>query len=221
MIRINLVAPEKPTHQKKRAASAPSAPGATTFYLFMILCLGASLVLCGGGWYWRSSEIARVDRETAAAQKRKAELQVIKDQVDALEAKRRMFQDKVDLIERLRLEQGGPVHMLDEVSKALPDLVWLTKLDESSNGAVRMSGSSSGLNAVADFMTNLQRSGWFPTVEMGPTKESKLGGAVVDFSLTATFKDPKVAKLEAEAAKENAARQAADAKAAPARRRRR
>ena len=61
------------------------------------------------------------------AEQRQRELQAIKKQVDELELKRATFQRKVDLIERLQAEQQGPVHMLDEISKALPDFVWLDR----------------------------------------------------------------------------------------------
>jgi type IV pilus assembly protein PilN len=203
MIRINLIAPEKPSQKKK----APSAPGAFQFYLFLILFGGGALGLCVAWYLYEAAQISRLDKETVTAQKRQRELQVIKDQVDALEAKRKTFQTKVDLIERLRREQSGPVHLLDEMSKALPDLVWL-KTVEQTGGSLKIVGQSNSLTAVADFMSALQRSGWFPTVEMGQTKADAMqGGAsdLIEFNLTATFKDPEIA------AKEKAAAQAAPA----------
>ena len=42
--------------------------------------------------------------------------------------------------------------MLDEVSKALPDLIWLNKLEQSGS-TVNISGLTNGLTAVADFMS--------------------------------------------------------------------
>jgi type IV pilus assembly protein PilN len=197
MIRINLVAPEKTTQKKRTAGAAPT--GALQFYILLILLVGGAAAVCVAGWVWKSTSIATLNRKIGEAQERQRQLQAIKDQVDALEAKRKMYQMKVDLIERLRRAQSDPVHMLDEMSKALPDLVWLRGV-EQAGPSIRISGSSNGLTAVADFMSALQRSGWFPQVEMGPTKESKEkeGAApVVEFSVTATFKNPETAAREA------------------------
>jgi type IV pilus assembly protein PilN len=196
MIRINLVAPEKPT-QKKRAAVGGGSTGALQFYILLILFVGGAAAVCVAGWVWKSTSIATLNRNIAAAQERQRQLQAIKDQVDALEAKRKTYQMKVDLIERLRRAQSDPVHMLDEMSKALPDLVWLRGV-EQTGASLKITGSSNGLTAVADFMSALQRSGWFPQVEMGPTKESKEGaGNVVEFSVVAVFKNPEAAAREA------------------------
>ena len=94
-------------------------------------------------------------------------------------------------------------------SKALPDFVWLTGMDEN-RGVLRFQGQSNSLAAVADFISGLQRSGWFPQVDLGSSQENL---NIVNFTVTGTFKDPEVA------AKEKAvsdAKAAADAAAAPA-----
>jgi type IV pilus assembly protein PilN len=202
MIRINLMAPEKPSQKKKAAAASPGTFG---FWFLIALFGGGALVADGALYAWKSQAISRLDKKIGEAKERQKKLQAIKAQVDALEIKRKTYQNKVDLIERLRREQADPVHMLDEISKALPDFVWLKTLDQSGPG-IKITGMSSGLIAVADFVSNLQRSGWFPQVDMGLTKEAKEGGAqALEFIVTATFKNP-----------ETAAREAAEAAAAAA-----
>ena len=122
--------------------------------------------------------------------------------MDALERKRETFQRKVDLIERLKAEQSGPVHMLDEVSKSLPDFVWLSGLDQTG-AAIRFNGQSSGLTSVADFISALQRTGWFPQVDLVSSTEAN---NLVTYALQAQFKNPEVAAKEAAAAAAAAAR---------------
>ena len=97
--------------------------------------------------------------------------------------------------------------MLDEISKALPDLVWLTNLDETA-GNVKFTGESNGLPAVAAFIEALQRSGWFPSAELVSAKEPN---TIYTFNLAGSFKDPEVAALE----KERAAQAAAQAATPP------
>jgi Tfp pilus assembly protein PilN len=194
MIRVNLLAPERPTKTKKaRAVSA--TPGAVQVYLFLALFAGGALVLCAAAYWYKSTQIKKLDSDIAAAEQRQRELQAIKVQVDALEAKRRTFQQKVDLIERLKAAQSEPVHLLDEISKNLPDFVWLTALDQTGP-IVRLSGQSSGLTSVADFISALQRSGYFPLVDLVSSQENN---NIVSYTLQANFKSPEVAAKEAEA----------------------
>ena len=203
MIRVNLLGSERPTKKskQKKAASAPSAPGAVQAYLFLALFGGGALVLCAALYWYQSSKLHRLDTDIAAAQQRQKELQAIKAQVDALEAKRATFQRKVDLIERLKADQSGPVHLVDEISKALPDFVWLTALEQTADN-VRLTGQGNGLTSVADFISALQRSGWFPSVDLVSSSQTAQDANVVQFALMARFKDPTVAAREAAAADE-------------------
>jgi len=205
MIRINLLAAERPTQKKKAAA-----PGALQLYLFLALFGGAAVVLCGGLWYYMESNLKELDAQLASARQRQAELQTVAKQVEALEQRRRTFQDKVNLIEKLKAQQSGPVHMLDEISKSLPDFVWLKNLNQSGAN-LNFTGESATLTAVADFITALQQAGpecgkpdpenrsrcWFPVVNL----MSSTAGTdnVVTFNLTATFTSLQEAK-QAEAA---------------------
>jgi type IV pilus assembly protein PilN len=194
MIRVNLLAPERPTKSKK-TRSVSATPGAVQVYLFLALFAGGALVLCAAAYWYESTKIKKLDSDIAAAEQRQRELQAIKVQVDALEAKRRTFQQKVDLIERLKAAQSEPVHLLDEISKNLPDFVWLTNLDQTGS-IVKLAGQSSGLTSVADFISALQRSGYFPLVDLVSSQENN---NIVSYSLQATFKSPEVAAKEAEA----------------------
>ena len=198
MIRINLLAADRPARKTKRGA-AP-APGSVQAYLFLGLFATGAIALCALGYLWQSAQLRKLDAEITQAQNRQRELQAIKKQVDDLENKRATFQRKVDLIERLKAEQSAPVHMLDEVSKALPDFVWLTGMETTGppgTATVKFQGQSSGLTPVADFISALQRSGWFPTVDLVSSTEKD---NIVTFAVQASFKSPEVAAKEAQAA---------------------
>jgi hypothetical protein len=110
-----------------------------------------------------SDELERVsklqDEQQAPLTRLVVELGLISE--DEFQAKKTLLENKVNLIKKLKAEQKGPVHMLDEISKALPDFVWLTGMDEQ-RGNTRVTGQSNSLAAVADFIQGLQRSGWFP-----------------------------------------------------------
>jgi hypothetical protein len=112
MIKVNLLAAERPTKKAKKA-SVPSTPGAVQAYLFLTLFAGGALVLCAALYWWQSSKLARLDADIRTAEQRQRELQAIKVQVDALIAKRATFQRKVDLIERLKAETKLPLEHVE------------------------------------------------------------------------------------------------------------
>jgi type IV pilus assembly protein PilN len=203
MIRVNLLAADRPTGKKKKAASAPATPGSVQAYLLLTVLAGGAVLVCLVAYLYMSGQIRELDSKIAAAEQRQRELQAIKKQVDELEQKRATFQRKVDLIYRLQAEQQGPVHLLDELSRALPDFVWLGSLDQTGN-QIRLSGQSNSLTSVADFITALQQAGadqygcgkanpldrslcWFPEVNLVSSTEAN---SLVTFALQATFSNP-------------------------------
>jgi type IV pilus assembly protein PilN len=201
MIRINLVGPERTKKDKRPDRREPSAPGALQSYLLLALFAGGAALLCAALWWVQSNKIKQLDTQIATAEKRQRDLQAIKQQVDEFEQKKAILKNKVETIENLRLAQKSPVHMLDEISKSLPDYVWLTGLDETK-GALRFAGQGNSLAAVADFISALQRSGWFPTVDLATAQEQ---ASLVTFTLSGSFKDPEIAAREREKAAQAAA----------------
>jgi type IV pilus assembly protein PilN len=185
MIRINLLATERKAAKKKVA----SAPGVLQLYLFLGLFGGGALLLCAGGWWLKESTLKELEGQIQVTQKRQQELQVIKKQVEDFQAKDKLLSDKVALIQRLQNEQSNGVHMLDEISKSLPDFVWLQSFDQAG-GILKFSGQSNSLASVADFISNLQQTGWFPRVELENSTEAN---SVVTFQLNAGFENPELA----------------------------
>ena len=197
MIRINLVAPEKAAKTRTKAAGpGPISTGALTGLVLPFLFVAASLLLIAAAFWLQSNKLKDLENRIAADEKREKDLQAIKQQVDQFQQRKAILENKVLVIEQLRLAQKSPVHMLDEISKALPDYVWLTGMDEN-RGALRFQGQSNSLAAVADFIGGLQRSGWFPVVDLGTAQEQR---SIVNFTVTGSFKDPEVAAKEKAAA---------------------
>jgi Tfp pilus assembly protein PilN len=209
MIRINLLAGERQTQKKKGGGgggSAPSTPGAVQLYLFLALFVGGAIALCVFGWLYKSAQLADLDSEIAAAQQRQQQLQVIAQEVARYEAQKQLLERKLDTIRELKSRQGAAVRMIDEVSRALPEFVWLESLDQTGQG-LTFRGKSNSLNAVANLIQNLQerthpaapdgqprvcqpsqRAGcWFPQVDLSQSTETD---NVVSFTVTASFQPP-------------------------------
>src|SRR5881227_272760 len=95
----------------------------------MILVLALAFI----GWrYWAlAHESNQIDAEIAAAQQETTRLHSVIQQVQQFEQRKAQLQQRVLLIEQLRKGQTGPVHMLDQVSRAMPQMLWLTELKQS------------------------------------------------------------------------------------------
>lgn len=219
MIRINLLESERAASSKPKAAAAGGAAtggGGSGIGPYVPLLGGLIVAGLGCGYFFMAltAEINDTNARIVTAKAEVAKLQLEKAKKEELERKRKSFQDQVNLIERLKAEQGGPVRMLDEIQKALPDFVWLTKMDQAG-ATLKITGEASNNNAIADFLNNLQRAGdgcdpgsvegklrcWFPEANLDGYRESMIGTQpVVQFNFTTTFRNPEVAMKDAAAA---------------------
>jgi type IV pilus assembly protein PilN len=150
MIRINLLGVER---QKARKISAAFDAGR-----HMTLACAAVLVISVAGigwWYWALTQAStRVDADIVAAEGEAARLRSLLVEVQQFEARRTQLQQRVALIQQLRGGQSLPVQLLDTISKSIPDMLWLTDLEEKDT-SVTMTGLSTTLIAVSDLVGNL------------------------------------------------------------------
>ena len=135
MIKVNLLTVERKGAKKKIGG----------FQLGQKLIAVCSLILVAAalfiGWrYWTlDKESKELDARIANARTEVARLQSIIAEVQQFEQRSQELQQRVSLIEQLRRDQTGPVHMLDQVSRALPPMLWLIDMNghESERSARR------------------------------------------------------------------------------------
>lgn len=166
MIKINLVA-EAPTKaaRTKRAGSDLSL-GARQGDILLLAVLAVALLGIGTRWLLLKNErdhLREVEREKRV---QRDELQPYIQKVQELETKRDQLRHKISVINNLKQNQRGPVRIMDEVSRALPDLVWLTKMSMKGN-SLTLSGVAMDETAVANYISNLDSSPFFqePTLK--------------------------------------------------------
>jgi len=150
MIRINLLGVER----QKARTSESWLDGAQRTTAACCLIFGLTVLgICG--WYWSlARESARLEAEIAAAQQEVAALQVVLAEIRRGEERRAQLEQRVTIIEELRRGQSVPVQLLDHVSRSLPDMLWLTSLDQKPD-AVNIEGRTTTLISLADFVANL------------------------------------------------------------------
>jgi type IV pilus assembly protein PilN len=144
MIKINLL----PREERVRRA-----PVSTT----LVLAAGAAAVVflaMGYGWYWLSGEVGRLDTTIGQTQAELKRFDELAKQVDRYRAEKKRLEEKIKVIETLVTAQGGPVQILDEISRALPNEVWLTAIHRTGK-RLEISGIAFSNFNVATLMTNL------------------------------------------------------------------
>jgi type IV pilus assembly protein PilN len=188
LIRINLLAGERVQAKKRLPFQAGQR---LTIACSLILIFAALFV----AWrYWALNRAsAQIDADIAAAQQETGRLRSIIQQVQEFEQRKAQLSQRVVLIEQLRKDQRGPVHMLDEISHALPPMLWLTEVKQTGND-VAITGVSTTETGVADFITNLEASGYFKrSIDIVNTTTETLarsGGELIKFTIRAQFQAP-------------------------------
>ena len=149
MIRINLLGGER---QVKKKPVAFDIGQRLTLACSLILVVAAAGI---GYWYWSLQQRStQVDSDIARAQQEQLRLQSIIREVNEFEQERAALQQRVALIEQLRSGQSVPVQLLDIISKSIPDMLWLTDMEQKGSD-VTIQGQSTTLIALSDFVGNL------------------------------------------------------------------
>jgi type IV pilus assembly protein PilN len=184
MIKINLIGEKGKTKTRARTSSsdgASSALGGRNLLLAGILIIGVAVA---GTWWWNlSGDLADWKQKHVEADRELERLAEIRKKGEEYKAQKELLARKIQLITDLKKRQELPVHILDQVSRNLPDFVWLNQMT-ATQSQITITGKATTYNAVTKFYNNLSRSGLFQGVTLGRTFESADG---VTFSLTCGF----------------------------------
>ena len=161
MIKINLLAVDRDRTKRK-----------PKFQIGNQVTLGCTLVVITavlgvGWWFWSlRNESAQLDRDITSARAETQRLRSVIQQVQQFEDRRAQLQQRVSLIEELRKGQTGPVQLLDQISRSLPDSMWLTEMRQVGPD-VFIDGRCTSLTALSDFIAGLTATKLFaPPVEI-------------------------------------------------------
>lgn len=162
MIKINLLGAARP---KVKAKAVPLETRLQIFLL--ILCL-----LAAGGWLTLryltyKSDLQKIQTEIAKKEADKVRMAQLQKEIDQFERRKKLLQSRIDVIESLRKNQSGPFLLLDGLASTVnrTDSLWLTNLEQKGN-KLTIEGMAGSVNSVANFITNLKRSGLFKDIEI-------------------------------------------------------
>jgi Tfp pilus assembly protein PilN len=163
MIKVNLL--KEHTVQTRRIVTGASRPSLLGLLLLVALALVTAGV--GGAWFLLHRDILVL---TDARDRLKAEnerVQNLRKEIDRFDKMTRQRQSRIDIIEQLKLNQTGPVLLLNHVVHSIPAnaVLWLTALEQKGD-QVRITGYTVRGETIPDFMTNLSATGFFRTVDL-------------------------------------------------------
>lgn len=185
MIRINLVSEGKRAVASKPTLGGMLATNAGNLAQWLFLGLAGIAVLAViVHLVVLNNKISNKQDEVATAQKEVDELAPIIKEVEEFKAKKAELQRKVQIINNLKTRQLGPVRVMDEVSKALPELLWLTRMEVKPSQII-VAGQAFNTNAVANFIENLDR---VPEFQEPVLKDATSRGGAGIYNFSVTFK---------------------------------
>jgi len=185
MIRINLLGQARPKAAKQ------TVPLEATV---QILLFGAAVVVAAVVLFVvymsQSRQLDQTEARIRDLSTEKASLQQIKTQVDTFEIQPGVIQQRIDVIETLQKNRSGAQDLLQMVANTVVrvDALWLTSITRSGD-SLDIEGEAGSINSVANFITELKRSGYFTNVEIKDAKENDIRPSVetYGFSMSVTI----------------------------------
>ena len=166
------------------------------------LAVAALIVLGGGGilWYNQSSRLDEVESRIQSMAKDSARLANLQGIVDSLETRRAQIRDRMSRVEDLDRGRYVWPHLLNELSRSLPESAWLTGVERASTGPdvrVLVQGVAASPLVITQYVRNLREQQHIGDVEMGGSERQQLedGGYGHSFELTVTYRRPPPASI--------------------------
>src|SRR5271157_3273434 len=189
MIRINLLGSPKPKGKKGPAFSMPSFElGSWAGPAVQVV---AVLVIAGavnfGYWYQLDREKKSIEVQTRLAEQKNHELADIKVRYLERQRQAESYKRRVDVIDQLRTNQSGPVNLLSMIGDTVnsTEAVWLNSMQDQG-ASVAIDGMALSTDAVANLISNLQKTGYFRNIEIKETIQDEQIKDMQAFQFTLT-----------------------------------
>ncbi len=157
MIRINLLKPET-----KEIKEGPAPEGVPEFkpkkapnignLIFLLLIIGL-----GAFYFFQKKAFDRENELLRIAQEEKSRLAYVTAALEELSAQKAALERKINLINSLIAQQDLAVRIMDDLSRNLPEWVWLTEVTYDTKG-LQIKGKALSNNLIADYISSLEES---------------------------------------------------------------
>lgn len=181
MIRINLL--PKDERQVRRSFQFPKV-GAVMPVLVLLLVAALFTAFSVVQAMQVSRLKSDIARATAEADKLRPQLQMIQE----LTQKREEVTRRLNVITELDKTRLWRVRLVDELSKCVPDHLWLASYEETGPNTVQVEGVTFSNLLVADFMSRMEASPLYGNVDLVVAEKGTIDQRnVVKFKITASM----------------------------------
>jgi type IV pilus assembly protein PilN len=195
MIRINLLGAPKPKSSKKSVqVSMPTMEvgGLAGPVIKFAAVMAIAGVVNVGYWYRLDREKTAIEAQMRQAEQKNRELADIKARFLERQKQADAYKRRVDVIDELRSHQTGPVNLLAMIGDTVnaTEAVWLNSLQDQG-GSVAIDGMALSNDAVANLISNLQKTGYFRNIEIKESIQDEQVKDMQAFQFTLTCEKAK------------------------------
>jgi type IV pilus assembly protein PilN len=176
MIRINLLEAPKPKNKRSAMPSMPTMEvgdvGSPRLKVLIAFGLAAAFNLYT--WYHLDAQKKAIATNMATAEQQNRQLSDVKVRYLARQREAENYKRRVDVIDQLRNNQAGPVNLMAMVGETVnnTEAVWLNNMKDQGT-SVDIEGMALSSDAVANLISNLQKTGYFRNVEIKETVQDE------------------------------------------------
>lgn len=166
MIKINLLR-EPRTKTRQTWSVEQSQVGIYAIILMFLAVVGMAW------WYWYLlGQRTEYTAELEQFQQENVRLQLVRGELQKFERQRKLLDDRIGIIERLKSNQKGPVVLMNAMINSIPaePRLWLESVSQKE-GQVLIKGMALDVPAVADFISKLSVNPPFKQVELNSYEE--------------------------------------------------
>ncbi len=165
MIKINLL-PVRESQKKERLREQ------------VVVLLACAIFTVSGCAAAYTTILAKISQKTDVISEQTKVIEQLKKQIGEVEKVKKLqaeLQSKLDILGKLKANKTGPAHMLDELSMAIPEKLWIDSFDNIA-GVVNLSGMGINEEIVAIFLQQLEASPYYMRVELQSLEQATIEG---------------------------------------------
>lgn len=168
MIRINLLSEERKKKKKKKIK------GPSNFLVTVGLAALSAVLIAGGAALFFKNQVSRLKMNIESNKTKLADLAKKTNEANRYEKLNKEITQRNAIIENLKKNQSIPVKILDNVSTAIPEGVWLVNLAYRDSGVVIEGQAFSNIDIVS-YVENLKKSVDFTDVYLEESRQIEVG----------------------------------------------
>jgi type IV pilus assembly protein PilN len=178
MIRINLLPREEMPKQRQI-----NLPELSTFAPLVLVVIAVGVMGVMG--IYQSQKIKNLNETIAAEEAESRRLAPEIAKIKRLDAQRASLNQRLEVIADLDRDRYFRVHLMDEINRALPEHLWLTRLEDQGGDRYAVEGVTFSNFLISDLLQNLGRSPYINSINLEVAERGTIDEVdVVKFKLT-------------------------------------